>query len=536
VSGPPQINIPPHSDPFLVEYIALLQQQLDAQSTQLQSATQELDYSRLRIQLLEERLRRARINKYGKHSEKLSDLQLALLELEPAVSSEEVEAESQRPPLTEPATEDQPRKKRRRRHPGRQRLPEHLKRVEKIISCEPTQCVCSSCGQETTVIGYEESEVLDVKPADYFVQVTKREKRACKCCEEQGVKVARVPERIIPKSILSDTLIIDTIVSKYCDGMPLYRQRAAIRRDAGIDIHLATLNNTVLRAGELFLPVVRCMGREIVAGSYIQADETFVQVQTHDKRGKHHQGYLWQYGSPHEGTVVFDFQMSRKGIWPKQFLAHFKGILQTDGWVGYDDIKNPGIIHTFCWSHGRRKFVDAVKNNAADLDSAAIVKLIDELFAIDRKARDEGITVAERQALRRELAPRILDELHPRLEALRHKALLPSSLAAEAANYTLKRWEQLKLFLEYAELELSNNLAENSMRGISIGRRNWLHIGSKEAAPKIAAIFSIVESCRRLDIPIRQYLADVLPGLADRSIQALPRLTPAVYAATRKDK
>ena len=202
-----QPPIPPHSDPIVVECITRLQKQLDVTCRQLNAASQqiasdakELAYSRLKIQVLEERLRQARIAKYGKHSEKLSDLQLALLELEPGVSEEEVEAESRREPLAAPPAEDQPQSKPKRNHPGRQKLPEHLKRVEKIIRCTSEQCVCGQCGRETMVIGYEESEVLDVKPAEYFVTVMKREKRACKNCEEQGVKVAPVAERIVPKS------------------------------------------------------------------------------------------------------------------------------------------------------------------------------------------------------------------------------------------------------------------------------------------------------------------------------------------------
>lgn len=533
MSAPPQLNIPPHSDPFLVEYIALLQKQLDAQAAQIESDAKEIAYSRQKIELLEERLRLARIAKYGKHSEKLSDLQLELLELEPGVSSEEVEAESHREPLAAPPAEDKLPSQPKRNHPGRQKLPEHLKRIEKIIPCAPEQCVCGSCGRETTVIGYEESEVLDVRPAEYFVEVTKREKRACKCCEEQGVKVAPVAERIVPKSILSDGMIVDTIVAKYCDSKPIYRQCTGIKRDAGIDLSRATLDSGVLRAGELLMPIVDYMGREIVAGSYIQADETPVHVQTHDKRGKNHKAFLWQYGSPHGGSVVFDFRMSRAGAWPKEFLRHFKGILQTDGYAGYDDIKNPGVIHALCWSHGRRKFIDAVKINAKDRDSADIVQRIDDLFAMDRKARDQGMTIAERHRLRNEQAPKILDELHRKLETLK-KTALPRSLAGMAASYMLKRWKELKLFLDHPELELSTNLAENSMRAVAIGRRNWLHLGSKEAGPKIAAIFSIVESCRRLGIPIREYLAAVLPGLGNRSIQTLAHLTPAAYAAARK--
>ena len=169
-----------------------------------------LKFAEYKIRVLEEKLRLVRIEKYGPGSEKLSDAQLELLELEPGVSSAEVKAESERGQLQLPL-------KNARQHPGRQELPAHLPRIEKIIACTPEQCLCGQCGKETAVIGYETSEQLDVKPAEYFVVVTKREKRACKGCEEQGVACAPAPVRIIEKGLASDRVVIDTVVSKYAD-------------------------------------------------------------------------------------------------------------------------------------------------------------------------------------------------------------------------------------------------------------------------------------------------------------------------------
>jgi hypothetical protein len=286
-----------------------------------------------------------------------------------------------------------------------------------------------------------------------------------------------------------------------------------------------------MRVGELLLPIAGAMKRELLGGSYIQADETPVGVQTHDKRGRNHLGYLWQYGSPGKG-VVFDFRMGRDREGPKQFLGNFEGRLQTDGYQGYNKVGGPGMVHAACLAHARRKFIEAVKVDAKDQDSVRIVALMNELFAIDREARDQNMDHAQRHLLRQERAPRVLERLRASLVALQ-KAALPKSLAGQAANYTLSLWSKLTRFLDYPELELSNNLAENSMRPVSIGRRNWLHLGSKEAGPKVAAIFSIIESCRRLQIPVREYLASVLPGLANRSIQSVAQLTPPAYAANR---
>ncbi len=492
-----------------------------------------LALSELKVQALEERLRLARIARYGSRSETLSDLQLSLLDSEPAVSSDEIAAESERTPLVgaadespvAPVSDNKPKRK----HPGRNPLPAHLPRVETIVSCPPAQCVCGRCGAETKVIGYEQTEVLDVKPAEYFVTVLKREKRACGNCVEQGVQTAVAAQRIAPKSIFSDAVLIDFVMKKYSSSLPLYRQQAELKRDAGLDVPLSTINEGVLRVGELLIPVARAITRELFDSGYIQADETPVGVQTHDKCGRNHTGYFWQYSSPGK-SAVFDFRMGRDREGPRKFLGSFAGILQTDGYAAYvRNVGGPGMIHAGCLAHARRKYVEAVKVNAQDQDSARIVEMMDALFAIDREAREAGMNTEQRHARRMANAPQLLDQIHAKLLAMQ-RMVLPKSKAGEAVQYTLAQWRRLVLFLDHPVLELSNNLAENSMRPIAIGRRNWLHLGSQEAGPKIAAIFSIFESCRRLGIPVRKYLGDVLPGMPNRSIQNLATITPTAYA------
>jgi transposase len=524
----------PISAPFFsADLLEQLKAQLEpllfaAVSVKFNSYEYELQYAQMKVQVLEERLRQQRIAKYGPGSETLSNLQLELLDLEPGVSNAEVAAESEREALL--CSPDE--KKERRKHPGRQTLPAHLPRVEKIVACTPEQCKCGNCGADKTVIGYEVSEVLDVKPAEYFVQVTKREKRACKQCEEQGVSTAPLPVRIIEKSLVSDGIIIDTVVRKYADHNPLYRQSVILLRDAGIDIGRATQCGWVMTVGEMLMPVVGVMRRELLAGSYIQADETPVDVQMHDRRGKNHQSYLWQYGTPGAGTV-FDFRMGRGREGPARFLDKFAGMLQTDGYAAYDrGVGSSKMVHAACWSHARRQFVDAIKLNKQDAASISIVELMDKLFAIDARARDEKMDHAARHDLRQQEAPPLLEKIREQILAM-SRNVLPKSAAGKACSYTLTLWKRLECFLDYPELELSNNLAENSMRGVALGRKNWIHIGSQQAGPRVAAILSVVESCRRLRIPVRDYLHEILPGLANRSIQSLEQLTPAAYAASK---
>jgi hypothetical protein len=324
-------------------------------------------------------------------------------------------------------------------------------------------------------------------------------------------------------------VVIDTVVAKYGDHLPLYRQSAILERETGLEIGRATLDGWVMRVGELLVPIVAGMGRELVQGSYIQADETPVDVQMHDRRGKNHQAYLWQYSRP-GGSAVFDFRLGRGRAGPKEFLGRFEGILQTDGYVAYEQVGGPKMVHVCCWAHARRHFFDAVKLNPSDAIATAIVRRIDELFGVDAEARAQNFDHAARHVLRQQRAKPLLDLLKPQIEAAGGRAL-PSSALGNAVTYTLALWPKLTRFLKHPEVELSNNLAENSMRPIALGRKNWIHVGSPQAGPKVAAILSIVESCRRMNIPVRDYLADILPGLADISIQRLAELTPAAWAA-----
>jgi transposase len=233
----------------------------------------------------------------------------------------------------------------RRPHPGRKRLPENLPRVEEVVPC--TEQACRQCGAETTIIGYDQSEYLDVEPARYFVRVTKREKRACRCCQGGTVTMPPVAPRIVEKGLASDRVVVETVVAKYSDHLPLYRQAAILARDSGVEIGRATLDGWVMRVGELLEPVVGAMRQDLLGASYLQADETIVPVQMHDQRGADHQAYLWQYGKP-GGETVFDFRLGRGREGPQKFLGQWEGILQTDGYQAYDGIGGPKLVHVGC--------------------------------------------------------------------------------------------------------------------------------------------------------------------------------------------
>jgi transposase len=501
--------------------IATLEAALRAASSELNWAHLTIQKKDAEIQLLQERLRRQRTGFLGPSSETLSDLQLELLAVEePGATREEVEAESRRESIsTAPPRERKP-------HPGRKPLPESLPRVEEVIPCKAN---CTHCGGQTRVIGYDTSEVLDREPAKWFVRVTKREKRSCGKCSQ--IQMPPLVPRIVEKGLASDRVIIETVVAKYCDHLPLYRQEAMLQREAGVEISRATLDGWVMRVGELLQPVADAMRQDLRSTSYLQADETIVPVQMHDGRGSDHPAYLWQYGTPN-GETVFDFQLGRGRDGPAKFLKGWNGILQTDGYQAYDQVGGPGLIQVGCWAHARRKFVDAVKVNPQDGAAIAMVTRMDALFLVDRQARRQQASAEERAVLRREHAQTWVDEIH--LECLRlRKESLPKSTLGQAVNYTLNMWAKLRRCFDHAEVELSNNIAENSMRPVALGRKNWLHVGSAQAGPKVAAILSIVESCRRLGIPVKDYLLAVLPGMSRRKHSAVALFTPAHWKASR---
>lgn len=483
----------------------------------LAERAQEADRLEQEVRLLREMLRLERLKKYGSKGEKLSEEQVELLEIEPGVHAQEVEKEA----------EVSSRRKRlsERKHAGRNALPAHLPRREEIIVVEGEERLCVCCGKQRGCIGYEEKEVLEIEPARYFVRVIKREKLACHQCPEGGVVTAAVRgPRIVEKGKLSDAVVVDVLIKKYLSHLPLYRQAADLQRDHGIDISRSTLNTAVLAAGELLLPVAAVLKRDLLAGGYIQADETPIGVQSPQTKGRNHQGYEFQYSRP-GGPVVFDFCMSRAREGPAEFLAGYGGILQCDGYQGYEKIGAPGMIRAGCLAHVRRKFNDALKLDPQDRAAAAVLLLMGKLYAVEKEARQAGATEEQRLAMRQQRSVALFEELKAKITQIASQAL-PSSKLAEACQYALNQWPRLKLYLENGRIEIDQNLCENAMRALAVGRKNWLHIGSQEAGPKIAAILSVMETCKRLQINLRKYLGDVLPQLPSWPINDVAALSP----------
>ncbi|WP_031496156.1 IS66 family transposase [Bryobacter aggregatus] len=200
--------------------------------------------------------------------------------------------------------------------------------------------------------------------------------------------------------------------------------------------------------------------------------------------------------------------------------------MQTDGYAAYERVGGVKMVRAACWAHARRKFVEALKLSPKDAVAARLVAAMNELFAIDAQARE--LSCEERHRLRQQRSAPLLGSLREELKRLQRE-LLPASALGKAVSYTLTLWAKLVCFLDHPELELSNNIAENSMRGIALGRKNWIHVGSEKAGPKVAAILSVIESCRRMGVPARAYLAEILPGLNDLKVKEVAERTPAAW-------
>lgn len=513
---------------------SVLEMERRAHTAETRAKRAELEVQHLRLLL-----RLERIAKYGPASERLSDAQLELLDLEPGVHPQEVLLEAQQEvPLDAVLSETgkelpkQPVARGEKPRRGGQSLPPHLPREEILIPCHDQDCLCQSCGGKRTVIGYEETERLHRIPARYIVQVFKREKRACGECEENGVATAPLPSFIIHKGIASNELVVDTLLAKYELHQPLYRQELQMEREGGALISRSTLCDWMMECGFLLTAVSQEMHREIIQSGYLQADETPIGVQNRAVQGRNHRGYLWQYGHPH-GSVIFDYRDGRGREGPQTILRDFRGVLQSDAYIVYAQLRLPGVILAACMAHVRRKFKEAADVEPSNGTLLGILGNIAALYQVEERARQDKLTWEQRARLRQEQSQPRLRELKAQIIALRQK-VLPKSLTGRACDYALGVWSKLEVYLERGEVEIDNNPAERSIRPVAIGRKNWLHFGSKEAGPRIAAILSVVETCHRLRISARAYLLEVLPRLATGQRSEVAKLTPAAWATTRQ--
>lgn len=396
----------------------------------------------------------------------------------------------------------------RKKHPVRKKLPAYLPREVIVHDITEEEKICG-CGEQLVRIGEETSEQLKYIPAKISVVQHVRPKYACKPCQE-NVKIAPMPVLLLPKSIATPGLVAHTIISKYCDHLPLHRQEAIWER-MEVDMPRSSLCGWVLKVAELCEPLVCQLRRNILAYDYAQADETTVQVLDEVGRDNKKKSYMWCYRSGEETiTIVYEYQETRGGYHAQQFLKDFKGYLQTDAYSGYnwtDDDKN--IISVGCHAHARRPFAELAKLNKGTGLAAEALRFYRKLYQVEKIARENNLSADARYELRQERSKPVLDNFKVWLD---HHLTKTSEQAkiGKAIRYCLNHWIKLNNYLKDGRIEIDNNLIENAIRPFALGRKNWIFMGSPTGAKAGAIFYSLIETCKANNIEPYQYLCAML--------------------------
>ena len=506
-----------------------------------------------RIAILEEHRRLEALARFASKADRIAQIhpsQLELLANEPGLTETELDAVVDQPAEEKkkeaPAVEAMAKSVRylTKPHAGRGALPAHLRRVDILIDEPPAPLPDGTLPRE---LRRDVTERLAMVPAEYYVERITTVSYCYPGNAAGGVHHGAAPASLLPKSVLGPMVVIAMTVSKYADHQPVYRQVMALQRDHGIEISYPTADRAVITTAGLATYIADAQLEELIAGDYIQADETRIQVMDRNVKGKTATGYLWTYSHP-KGQVVYRYHPGRGGKHARDDLRSFKGWLQSDGYQVYQSIAGlfgEDVKHCACMAHVRRKFVEIVRANrdAAGFsvivdNAAALVARIDELYGIERKMKEKNASAEEREAERAERSLPLFDALMSEMNRVAMDPdLLPGSGLSRACAYALRLRSELRRSFINGVTEIDNNRCEQSIRPVALGRKNWLHVGSQGAAPSGAAIMSLVESCKRMGINPRNYLEDVLPQLAaahpDKVAELAKTLTPTRWQAAR---
>lgn len=486
------------------------------------------------INQLLEQIKLARHQHFGTRSERFSLDQMALVFNE-AEASAAAQAADTHAVEDHAATDQTQSVSTYHRSKGRRRaLPASLPRVEVVHALSDNACACEHCKSPLEVIGEKVNEQLDLIPAQ--VRVLKHVRRTYRCADCQGqIKTAPMPAQPIPKSNASSGTLAYIAISKYADGLPLYRQEQRLKR-IGVDLPRSTMASWMIKAGALMQPVINLMRERMLAYPVLAMDETRIQVLKEPGKSSQSQSYLWvQRGGPPDQTILlYGYDPSRSAEVPKRLLGDYAGFLQVDGYSGYDKVcAENGIIQLGCWAHARRKFDEALKiqgkassKRKAPLAAQALQR-IQLLYRIERKAKI--MTDDDRLALRQREAVPVLNALHDWLE--QHMDLVPSQSAlGKAMGYLHKQWQKLTPYTTDGRLRIDNNLTENAVRPFVVGRKNWLFCDSVAGANASANLYSLIETAKANGIEPYAYLKMLFTDLPNAAtvddVEALLPIAP----------
>lgn len=403
-------------------------------------------------------------------------------------------------------------------HPGRSKLPEHLRR--QVIVIEPDTDVSG-----LKKIGDEITEVLDYIPAELYVKQYVRSKYVLPVSGNGSTIItASLPGRMMEKCMAGEGLLAHIVVDKYEYHMPLHRQLQRLERQ-GIEIAQSSMNDWTQRTLEQLYSLYEVHKNQVLQSRYLHADETTLKVLDESKKGTTHQGYYWVYHNSVEKIVLFDYRPGRGREGPDDILQGYQGYLQTDGYGVYESFgTRPGITLLHCMAHARRKFFDALGNDKAQAEQA--LQLFGQLYDTERLIKEQGLKGDAIIELRQKEAVPVLAALQQWMNEQVNSGLLKKGPLASAIGYSLSRWDKLCLYTTDAILQIDNNPVENAIRPVAIGRKNYLFAGSHQAAQRAAMIYSLLATCRAHQINSYEWLKDVLERMHLYTTHNIAELLP----------
>ena len=464
-----------------------------------------------RISILEHQLSELRRMIFGAKSERFiaTDInQMTLFDLP---------GQQTKSPEEEQITYTRNKSDKKKKQPLRLELSAHLPRKEEIIEPE-------NIHEDAKKIGEAVTEILEYEPSQIYVRRIVRPKYIVSSNDEQTqITIADLPALPIPKGNAGAGILAHILISKFVDHLPFYRQKQIFKRQ-GVVIAESTINGWFNATTTLLGPLYDTLKKKLLPAGYIMADETPLPVLTKDKPGATHKGYHWVYYDPVNKLVLFDYQKTRSREGPDRMLESYTGYLQTDGYVAYTNLKNQkNITLLACLAHARRKFEHAKDNDPQRAEE--VLLLFQKLYDIERIAREENFDFDRIKELRQQQALPVLRKMETWLNENIYQTL-PQSAIGQAIAYTLKLWPRLARYVEDGRFQIDNNLIENSIRPVALGRKNYLFAGSHHAARQAAIIYSLLATCKINNVEPFGWLKHTLNVIPDYPANQLHKLLP----------